>query len=95
MEKRFEIIEKEFQAMMATFGVKGDCKIDYEENHIVPAGGTFSGRVTCTINVYDDVYHRHYNECAEYDPVEQTANEFVSNFKAFLFDVLADTTKKY
>lgn len=88
MEQIFKQIEDDFDTVMSAFGIHGDCRIVYKETH--PKGANFSGDVTCSGNMMG----KNFVWTAQYWPVSQTADGFVNEIKARLFDLLVDVANQ-
>lgn len=88
MEDIFRKIDEDFDTMMSAFGIHGDCTIKYEEFH--PEENNYYGILTCNANIMC----RKYVWALRYMPVSQTANDFVAEAKAKLFDMLVETAKR-
>lgn len=88
MEKTFTKIEDDFDTMMSAFGIHGDCTIKYKE--IQPEGMNFYGILTCNANIMC----RKYVWSLRYWPASKTANDFVAEAKAKLFDMLVEAAKQ-
>lgn len=88
MEELFKKIEEDFDTMMSSFGIHGDCTLKYEE--FQPEGSNFYGILTCNSNIMC----RKYVWALRYMPASQTANSFVAEAKAKLFDMLVETANR-
>ena len=88
MERVFKQIEEDFDTVMSSFGIHGDCHIKYEESH--PEGANYSGVVTCSGNMMC----KNFVWTMQYWPASQTANGFVNMVKAKLFDMLVDVANQ-
>lgn len=88
MEDIFRKIDEDFDTMMSAFGIHGDCTIRYEEFH--PKESNYYGILTCNANIMC----RKYVWALRYMPASQTANDFVAEAKAKLFDMLVETAKR-